>query len=96
MVRTFESPEEFLETYAVDPLMIKRLSCVVTDYYFESSAKTGLDIAESIKSIRSDLRVLLSSDRVGLSLPSLPPGIDALIDKKPVTFSELQHLGQSR
>ena len=96
MVRTFESPEEFLETYAVDPLMIKRLSCVVTDYYFESSSKTGLDIADSIKSIRSDLRVLLSSDRVGLSLPSLPPGIDGLIDKKPVTFSELQHLGQSR
>jgi CheY-like chemotaxis protein len=83
----FPSPSAFWERVELEPEFLPRLSCVVTDLYFEPGERDdGLSFAARLKA-RSRVPIVLSTDA------EISPGdaqvVDALISKTPASFAEL-------
>jgi signal transduction histidine kinase/FixJ family two-component response regulator len=85
---TFECPAEFWSAALADASLLARLSCLVTDYYFDNeSAIDGIDFARAVKEKRADLPVYLSSNA---ELDDLPAhALDGRIGKEPVHYAEI-------
>lgn len=82
IVHQYSSPESFAQELEKDATLIERLCLIVTDYYFEESEKTGLDVGSRVKSLRSELPVLLSSNG-DFSLEKFRGDINRIISKDP-------------
>jgi CheY-like chemotaxis protein len=94
-VLTFECPAEFWSAAAADASLLARLSCLVTDYYFDNeSAIDGIDFARAVKEQRADLPIYLSTNAELSDIPA--HALDGSIDKEPVHYAEIAAKARKR
>ena len=85
IVHAADSPEALADKIALDPQLLERLICVVTDYHFDNSLKNGMDVGAMLKQVRPDLQVLLSSDGT-FNANDMIGRIDRVIRKEPLNL----------
>ena len=88
IVHVADSPEAMADKIALDPQLLERLICVVTDYHYDNSLKNGLDGGAVVKQVRPDLQVLLISDD-SFNASDMIGGIDRVIRKEPLNLAGL-------
>ena len=91
---TMRSFEELQDKIASDPYFIQSLHYVVTDMHLDGSQGDGLDVGRVIKSLRPDLRILMSSNDI-FDPHELVGAVDKLIAKEAVGIEELRALASS-
>lgn len=90
VVICFDSPEKFWSKIKKNPEIKSSLACVVTDYHFDGSDTNGRHFAQHIKET-INVPVFLASDSEGTRF-NVPACVDASIEKRPHTWSELKEL----
>ena len=83
-----DSPEALLARLDEEPGLLGRLHGVIVDQNFDNSGQDGVTLGRELKSRRSNLPVLLSSDGV-YGAEELAGGIDRIIAKSPVRLDLL-------
>ncbi|MEI8027454.1 MAG: hybrid sensor histidine kinase/response regulator [Pseudomonadota bacterium] len=88
IVHLLSSPEELAAKLSKEPQFLDKMAFVITDFYFDNSRASGLDVGRLVKKHRPDKVVLLCSD--GEFDNSVFEGaIDRTVSKVPVTYREL-------
>ncbi len=88
IVHLLNSPEELAAKLCKEPQFLDNVAFVVTDFYFDNSRGSGLDVGRIVKKHRPDKVVMLCSD--GEFDNSVFEGaIDRTVSKVPVTYMEL-------
>jgi DNA-binding NtrC family response regulator len=81
-VHHYASPEALAMELERDTTLIQRLSLIVTDYYFDTSPETGMEVGSRVKSLRKGIPVLLSSNG-DFKVEKFSGNIDRVISKDP-------------
>ena len=88
ILHQFKSPEAFNKHLEEDKTFLNKVSVVVTDYYFDDSFATGLDVGRTVKSLQPKIPVLLSSNG-DFKHEQLKGFIDRVIPKDSISDRDL-------
>ena len=88
VVHVFDSAEQLYQTLEADPQLIQKLELVITDYYFDGSDETGMEVGKLVKSQRPDVPVYLSSSG-HFNKADFVGAIDKIIAKEPLSYRSL-------
>lgn len=89
-VTCLSSLEALSDKIGDDNAFLSRFSFVVTDFYYDNSSYNGLDVANLVKSYRTDLPVLICTDALPYDLAK-SDWFDGLIPKDPTALLSFIH-----
>lgn len=88
----FDSPTAFWTAVGANPAWLDRISCVVTDFYFDNeTAENGEGVAQRLRERNFSRPILISTDAT-FEDASFNGVVDALISKDPCSWPQIQKI----